>query len=448
MDQQKQGRYGLITAITMITGTVIGTGIFFKASSILTATGGSVSKGVLMFALAAVAIIFGGLAIGQLAGRTDKPGGIMTYFEEFVSPRVACAYGWFEVFVHYPTIIAVVAWVVGHYFCLLFNISANLLGECAIGTAWIVICYVFNTWSRKGGGYFQNVSTVIKLIPLLTIAICGLIMGDPFAAMKARPIETVGASSMLAAIGPLAFAYDGWHVSTFVQYDLKNPKRNMPLALFITPIIITIIYIAYFVGISSLVGPEKVMALGSDHVAAAAEAIVGPVGGKLIFVFVVISVMGAANGQVMGLCRTPYALSLRNMFPNAKKLSVMNHKVEMPVNSCILSFFVSIVWMILHYICQSTGILGGSDVSEIAIMSSYLLYLPLYYVVLKLWRKGEIKNVFMGLIVPIMAALGSVVALIGGVQTPLFIYYLLICFVMLAVAYVYYGKHKDDIHNI
>ena len=315
-------------------------------------------------------------------------------------------------------------------------------------TAWIVICYVFNTWSRKGGGYFQNVSTVIKLIPLLTIAICGLIMGDPFAAMKARPIETVGASSMLAAIGPLAFAYDGWHVSTFVQYDLKNPKRNMPLALFITPIIITIIYIAYFVGISSLVGPEKVMALGSDHVAAAAEAIVGPVGGKLIFVFVVISVMGAANGQVMGLCRTPYALSLRNMFPNAKKLSVMNHKVEMPVNSCILSFFVSIVWMILHYICQSTGILGGSDVSEIAIMSSYLLYLPLYYVVLKLWRKGEIKNVFMGLIVPIMAALGSVVALIGGVQTPLFIYYLLICFVMLAVAYVYYGKHKDDIHNI
>ena len=56
------------------------------------------------------------------------------------------------------------------YFCLLFNISANLRGECAIGTAWIVICYVFNTWSRKGGGYFQNISTVIKLIPLLTIA--------------------------------------------------------------------------------------------------------------------------------------------------------------------------------------------------------------------------------------------------------------------------------------
>ena len=108
-----EGRYGLLTAITMITGTVIGSGIFFKASGVLTATGGSVSQGVFMFVLAALAIIFGSLAIGQLAARTDKPGGVMTYFEEFVSPRVACAYGWFEVFVHYPTIIVVISWVVG-----------------------------------------------------------------------------------------------------------------------------------------------------------------------------------------------------------------------------------------------------------------------------------------------------------------------------------------------
>ncbi len=444
----KEGRYGLVTAITMITGTVIGTGIFFKASSVLTATGGSVSKGVLMFALAALAIIFGSLAIGQLAARTDKPGGIMTYFEEFVSPRVACAYGWFEVFIHYPAIIAVVGWVVGVYFCTLFNISATVLGECAIGTVWIIICYIFNTWSRKGGGYFQNISTFIKLVPLFLIAICGLIIGDPIEALKARPVQEVGAAGLLAAIGPLVFAYDGWHVSTFVQYDLKHPKRNMPLALTITPIIITIIYISYFVGISSLLGPEQVMELGSEHVAAAMEKIVGPVGGKLIFVFVVISVMGAANGQVMGLCRTPYALSLRNMFPNAKKLSVMDKKADMPVNSCILSFVISMVWMVLHYICQTSGILRGSDVSEIAIMSSYILYLPLYYVVFRLWKKGEIKNLFMGMIVPIIAAIGSLLAVIGGIQNPLYIYYLIICVTMLVIAYFYYGRHKDDIHNI
>ena len=68
-----EGRYGLLTAITMITGTVIGSGIFFKASGVLTATGGSVSQGVFMFVLAALAIIFGSLAIGQWRKAAEYP---------------------------------------------------------------------------------------------------------------------------------------------------------------------------------------------------------------------------------------------------------------------------------------------------------------------------------------------------------------------------------------
>ena len=444
--EQKQ-RYGLLTAITLITGTVIGSGIFFKASSVLTATNGSVPLGILMFALAALAIIFGSLAIGQISARTDKPGGIMTYYEEFISPRMACAYGWFEVFIHYPAIIAVLSWIVGVYFCTLFNIDGSILLQCGIGTVWILICFAFNTLSRKGGGYFQNASTFIKLVPLLLVAIFGLILGDPITALKARPIAANSATGLLAAVGPLCFAYDGWHVATFVQADIKNPKRNMPLALSITPIIITIVYICYFWGISGILGPEKVMEMGSAHVAAAMEKILGPLGGRVFFIFVIVSVMGTVNGEAMGLCRTPYALSLRNMFPAAKKFSVMN-KADMPVYSCLLSMALSLVWMIAHYFCQSTGILGGSDVSEIAIMSSYLLYIPLYYVVFRLWRQHEIKNVFMGLIVPVLAVLGSCIAILGGLQNPLFIWYLLICGAILLIAFFYYGRHKDDIHSV
>ena len=250
MNEQQPGqqRYGLLTAVTLITGTVIGSGIFFKASSVLTATNGSVPLGILMFALAALAIIFGSLAIGQISARTDKPGGIMTYYEEFISPRMACAYGWFETFIHYPAIIAVLSWIVGVYFCTLFNIEGSILLQCLIGTAWILICFAFNTLSRKGGGYFQNATTFIKLVPLLLVAIFGLILGDPIAALKARPVAANSASGLLAAVGPLCFAYDGWHVATFVQSDIKNPKRNMPLALSLTPIVITIVYICYFWG--------------------------------------------------------------------------------------------------------------------------------------------------------------------------------------------------------
>ncbi len=444
--EQKQ-RYGLLTAITLITGTVIGSGIFFKAPKVLDATNGSVPLGILMFAMAALAIIFGSLAIGQIAARTDKPGGIMTYYEEFISPRVACSYGWFEVFIHYPAIIAVLSWIAGVYFCTLFNIEGSLLLQCGIGTAWILICFAFNALSRKGGGYFQNASTFIKMIPLLLVAFFGLILGDPITALKARPLASNSASGLLAAVGPLCFAYDGWHVATFVQADIKNPKRNMPLALFLTPIVITIVYICYFWGMSSILGPQRVMELGDAHVAVAMEKILGALGGRVFFIFVIISVMGAVNGQVMGICRTPYALSLRNMFPAAKKFSVMN-KAEMPINSCLLGMVISLVWMVIHYICQSTGVLGNSDVSEIAIMSSYLLYLPLYYVVFRLWRQKEIKSLFMGLFVPVLAVLGSAIAILGGLQNPLFIWYLLICAAMLLIAFFYYGRHKDDIRSV
>lgn len=87
--------YGLFTAITMITGIVIGSGIFFKADNVLEYTNGNVQLGIIVFCVAAIAIIFGCLAISQLANRTDKPGGLIAYTEEFVGIGPSCAFGWF-----------------------------------------------------------------------------------------------------------------------------------------------------------------------------------------------------------------------------------------------------------------------------------------------------------------------------------------------------------------
>lgn len=79
----KNQKYGFFTAVTMITGIVIGSGIFFKSDNILEYTNGNVTLGILVFVIAAFAIIFGSLTISQLARRTDKPGGLITYVEEF-----------------------------------------------------------------------------------------------------------------------------------------------------------------------------------------------------------------------------------------------------------------------------------------------------------------------------------------------------------------------------
>ena len=119
--------YSLFTAIAMIVGTVIGSGIFFKSDNILIYTNGNIFNGVLLFSLAAIGIIFGSLAIGVLAAKTTTVGGLITYADEYSGKKTACAFGWFQVFIYYPAVIVVVSWVVGVYICMLFNINSFLI---------------------------------------------------------------------------------------------------------------------------------------------------------------------------------------------------------------------------------------------------------------------------------------------------------------------------------
>lgn len=112
--------YRLPTAIAMIVGICIGSGIFFKSDNILIATGGNVPLGILVFLLGAVGIIFGGLSIGQLAARTAQPGGLIAYAAEFVGPGFTGGVGWFQVFFYFPTLVAAVSRAAGHYFAACF----------------------------------------------------------------------------------------------------------------------------------------------------------------------------------------------------------------------------------------------------------------------------------------------------------------------------------------
>ena len=97
MEQQRR-EYGLFTTIAMIVGIVIGSGIFFKSDNMLGYTGGSVGLAVLVFCIAAFTIVFGCLSFSQLAALTDKPGGVITYANEFIGKRWASMFGWFQVF--------------------------------------------------------------------------------------------------------------------------------------------------------------------------------------------------------------------------------------------------------------------------------------------------------------------------------------------------------------
>ncbi len=443
MKKNKHEKYSLLTAITMIVGTCIGSGIFFKSDNILIATNGSIMLGVILFVLAAIAIIFGSLSVGELAAKTNEPGGLVTYAQEFVNAKTACGFGWFLTFIYYPTIAVVVSWVIGVYVDILFHLQASLELQMIIGFIFLSICFVYNILLPKLGAIFQDVSTFIKMLPLLLLGILGILFGDSLAGLGDIGPTTLLSSSWIMALGPIAYSYDGWIVATSIAHEVKDAKKAMPKALTIAPLIVLAIYTLYFVGITSYLGVDQVMALGDAHVSVAASALLGNTFAKMIVVFVIISVMGTVNGLVTGYMRMPYSLALRKgMFLWEAQLKKVDEKLDIPVYSAIFAFVVCTIWMVIHYLCTRFNILPNSDVSEIAISMAYMLYIVLYYQVYQLYRRKEIKSFFKGVICPLLATLGSFIILSGGMQSQYFIYYLFICGLVYLISQVYYHFHQ------
>lgn len=440
----EQRKYGLFTAIAMIVGIVIGSGIFFKSYNILYFTGGNVSQGVLALSIAAVSIVFGCLAVSELASRTDNAGGVITYSDKFWNKKVAIAFGWFHMWIYYPTLTAIIAWIAGVYINILFGWENTIERQVLISVAVILILYLLNMISAKLGGGFQRISVVIKMIPLVLFGIAGMIWGNPGETWRAGLIEGTS-GSWLAAIPAVLYAYDGWIVATTICHEIKDSKRNLYLALIISPLLILLLYIIYFVGMSAFLGPEQILALGNDHLAVAATKMMGnEIGAKLIILLVIISVLGTDNGMILGFIRMPYSLALRKMMPNYQKYTAIDQKHGVPIRSGIFSLAVTLVWVGIHYVTQKFIWTNGlHDISEIAMVVNYMLYFFLYAAVIKLAVQGEIKNILKGWVIPILAMIGAFIIVISGFQNELFGIFLVTCAVIIGAALIFAVRHPE-----
>ncbi|NLJ19049.1 amino acid permease, partial [Globicatella sulfidifaciens] len=177
--EEKNKTYGLLTAIAMIVGTVVGSGIYFKADDILSFTGGNVTLGVLVILLGAVNIVFGSLTLAQLALRTTTSGGLAGYAEIYYNQTFATVIGLFQSFIYIPVITTVVTWVASSYTLSLLKPDASFEVEIILTIVYLFIIAIMNYYSKQLAGFFQSLSTFIKVIPLIIIMIMGLIWHQP-----------------------------------------------------------------------------------------------------------------------------------------------------------------------------------------------------------------------------------------------------------------------------
>jgi len=438
-------KYGLITSISMIVGIVIGSGIFFKSNSVLEHTGGNVGLGVLAFIIAAIAIIFGSLTLAELAVRTDKEGGIIGYAYEALGKKGAIVFGWFQNFVYFPSVITMLGWVIGSYTCVLMGWPANMLLQLGIGLFVLMMILVLNFVSARLAGYFQNVAVIIKLIPLVTVAVFGLLFSNPDFSLLTDFSTITTDTSWFGAIAPIAFIYDGWSVATNISHEIKDVKRNLPLALIIAPLFILAVYLMYFIGLSTILGPEQILSAGTEHVNIAMNMIFGPLGSRILLIVIIVSIMGGANGMLLSNTRSLYIMGKQDMMPMAKRLSGISEKYNTPTFASVAAMGLIIIWSIIHYFTTKYRLLGNSDVSEIAVVTVYFLFTALYIYVIQLRRKGEITSNIRGYVIPVMAIVGSCIMLYGGMQSSMFVLYSALSLMSMVIAYGYaVAKEKKE----
>ncbi|HCT62872.1 MAG TPA: amino acid permease [Erysipelotrichaceae bacterium] len=452
MENTTQRKFGLITTIAMIVGIVIGSGIFFKTDNILAAVNGSVFLGVLAWALGGFGIIFGGLSIAVLARCDEHVGGLITYCEMTWGKQLGYLAGWFQTILYYPALVAVISWVGAMYMSLLFDwtnpalffgLSVGSIPEWVFPfnlTQWIltliifVFFFLFNLFQTKAAGKFQNISMFTKLGALVLLGFLGLFFGDPAAVNHVTDLGHIGAG-FFAALVPVAYSYDGWQVAPSITHEIKNPKRNLPLALTFAPLMIMLIYISYFVAINAVLGPEQVLALGDGAVSVFAEQFLGPIGYRIVLLAIVISVLGTANGLILAYIRLPYALGVRNEIIGAKHFAKVDEKTDVPMFAGLFTFIVSLVWLFLHF-AATVGVIHlnwtlftGINVDEIAIILIYLFLVLIFMGIIKEFIHGKITSKLEGLIFPLLAIFGALTAIYGGFLNPSVAIYLIISIV-------------------
>lgn len=437
--------YSLAATISMIVGIVIGSGIYFRADDIVSYTNGNLALGLFALALGAMCIVFGSLTLSQLSKRHISSGGLVAYFEKYISKEVATGFGWFQLYIWMPSISVVVGWAAALYTFMLFSYEASLLEQVILGLIYNFFFIYINYMSRNFGGFIQRLTTAIKLVPLVAIAFYGLFIAKPISnefISNSSFAREVSNPSWLTALVPLAFSYDGWTIAMTIAPEVINPKKNMVKALIISPIIILLVYLVYIYGITNILGYEAILNLGDSAVFEAGKIIFGEKLGNLLLVIVVISVLGVVNGINLAAIRMPQALAGKSMIRDAG-LSRIDPKRQLSIRSILYFMGLEAIWTILHYIVIKYNLFNGRDVSEISIVFSYISYILLYSVVFKMLKE---EKAGIALIVPILASLGSIIILVGSIiASPLYItIFIVICSLVMYIGYLYGKNNKSD----
>ncbi|MDY6937199.1 MAG: amino acid permease [Cyanobacteriota bacterium] len=293
---QNQNSIGLFTAICLVIANMVGTGVFtslgFQAIDI--------KSGFVLLMLWIVGGVFalcGALSYGELGAAMPRSGGEYHYLSKIYHPAIGFLSGWVSVTVGFAAPIALAAMALGTYTTSVFP------GLSPLAIAVVVVIAVSGIHARdlKFGSYFQDISTVGKVLLIVILIVCGFIFAQPqdisFFPTATAP-SAILSSPFAISLVYVTYSYSGWNAAIYLASEVREPEKNVPRALFVGTAVVMVLYVLinfiflYSTPIDRLAGELEVGYI-------AAESIFGTSGAKIMGLLISFGLISSISSMVL-----------------------------------------------------------------------------------------------------------------------------------------------------
>lgn len=383
---------GVWSAISIVIGTVIGSGVFLVPSAMIQYLG-SVRSLFIVWIVAGLLSLFGALTYAELAAALPEAGGEYVYLSEAYGPFWGFLYGWTQLWVAKSGSIATLA--AGFYTYLTVFVPVLATTVCIlplhigphgslleihygqlVAIALILVLAGVNYVGVRVGANVQLFVTGIKMLLIAGVVLVGLFSGHGDFSHFSMHIASVGgiAGFFAAMVGAL-WAYDGWNNVSMVSSEIREPERNLPRALIVGTIAVIATYLALNIAYFYVLTPAQV---ASSHRVAGdmMSSLYGNGASRAVAVAVMISIFAALNGSILSGSRVPYAMARDGLF--FRSVATVHPKYKTPGNSMILLCLWSCIVVLSGWF---------DDLYNFVIFGSWILYLMTAVSVFVLRRK-------------------------------------------------------------
>lgn len=356
---------GLFGGMSVICGIMIGSGIFYLGSYVLQRSGYSLGLALICWLVGGLVSLLGGLCFAELGASDPKAGGQLVYLSKAYHPVLGFMYGFTQWILASSGSIAAIAVAIPTAL-VDFIPGLTQLHIKLIAIALIVLLTLFNLRGVKGASNLQTVFMVAKLLPIFIIMIGALALGNhspdltpvPAAAADGSPV-TAGSLFGMIAFATVAslWAYEGWTNLNAVAEEIKNVKRNLPLAIILGIGGVAIFYALFNYSLLRVIPLDEAKSMiesGSLYLGTTvAERLFGVAGKVIVLIGMLLAMFNCLNGMVLAFSRIYYAMSAEKIF--FKKLGTLNRN-GVPAASLFSQMIISIILVCLRNLDQLTSL--------------------------------------------------------------------------------------------